>query len=124
MKDIPLEKAVLLWRPVDYDNELDRGNVAVVETGSDDPRLRDTGKYPMSVGAVFAYWKDLSEEKRLLQWYIELMHVVYTGHVPVETVMAASFCIPEFRKTLSDEALSMLCETFGLDGEKYLAERG
>lgn len=113
MRDIPIERAILLWRPGGYDGKTDCGECAIVEAGTHDERLHDRFRFPMSVGAVFAYWKELNTMKRVLLLYIEIVHLIFRDHVPVNKVVNACFCIPEFRDTLSDDTIFEIHEMLG-----------
>lgn len=107
-RDIPLKKAMLLWRPAWVCKGGEKPDAALVEHCSGECRCEPFNRLPMSAGACYSYWDDFDATRRLLQLYIEMIHLIYRDRVPVEKVMEACYCIPEFRETLSDDTISML----------------
>lgn len=109
-RDIPLKKAMLLWRPMWACKGTEKPDLAIVEHCSGESRCFPYNQLPMSDGACCAYWDDLDTIQQKLELYEMMIELIYYDGIPVDKVMEACFCIPEFRETLSDVVIDFYHE--------------
>ena len=95
MKKIPIKKAMVTWRPA-YSGEPD---CEVLEHAK-----RIVGKnLPMSTGACYTFWDDMTMAERKLMLMIEIWHLVARDGVPADKIHEAMQAIPEYDDMLSDD---------------------
>jgi len=92
--DVPLSEAMIV---------LTRGKRVGVVPHPDRIGLSD--QFSSSVGACFAYWREMSEIERKLQLMIEVHQIAACYDIPAEAVHQALLCIPEYRNMLARDCL-------------------
>lgn len=97
MTDIPLADAVLLWN-----SGFDGAQPAFIvrPLGHDDHYAYDS-----QVGACFANWQAMDDQRRRLQLMVDAWHIVAFYEVPVEMVKSGLLVIPEYRDMLANDCL-------------------
>lgn len=98
-RDVPLEKAMLLWRPAHACKETETPDVAIVEHGYLCSNRR--ARLPYSDGACCSFWHEIDQKEKIIELYNLMLLLYFRDKVPIKKIVEAYMCIPEFREALS-----------------------
>ena len=107
-RDVPLKKAMLLWRPMWACKGTEKPDAAIVEHCSGECRCFPYNQLPMSDGACCSFWHEIDQKEKIIELYNLMLLLYFRDKVPIKKIVEAYMCIPEFREALAQDGFDQV----------------
>lgn len=107
-RDVPLEKAMLLWRPARTCKDTETVDVAIVEHGNVCTHEAPYDQLPYSDGACCSFWREIDQKEKIIELYNLMLLLYFRDKVPIKKIVEAYMCIPEFREALAQDGFDQV----------------